>query len=137
MYRRELYVGGEWVRPAGGDVFPVISPSTEEVVGEAPRATAADIDRAVAATRAAFDDGPWPTMAPDERADVLARTVELLRKREADIAGITVDETGCAISQAPTAQTGLVAPVFDHHYAGSSAASSSSARWSPASAPAW
>ena len=117
MYRRELYVGGEWVRPTGGDVFPVISPSTEGVVGEAPRATAADIDRAVQAAREAFDGGPWPRMAPHERADVLARAAELLRKRESDIAGITVDEMGCAISQAPTAQTGLVAPVFDY-YAG-------------------
>jgi aldehyde dehydrogenase (NAD+) len=117
MYRRELYIGGEWVRPAGTEVFRVVSPSTEEVVGEVPLATVADIDRAVEAARAAFDDGPWPRLSPGKRADVLARAAELLRKREADIAGITVDEMGCAISQAPTAQTGLVAPVFDY-YAG-------------------
>jgi aldehyde dehydrogenase (NAD+) len=115
MYRRELFVGGRWVPPAGTERFGVISPSTEEVVGEVPVATGADIDRAVEAARAAFDEGPWPRMAPDERADVLARAAELLRKREADIAGVTVDEMGCAISQAPTAQTGLVAPVFDYY----------------------
>src|SRR5262245_24622617 len=108
MYRRELFVGGRWVPPAGTERFGVISPSTEEVVGEVPVATDADIDRAVDAARAAFDEGPWPRMAPDERAEVLARAAELLRKREADIAGVTVDEMGCAISQAPTAQTGLV-----------------------------
>jgi aldehyde dehydrogenase (NAD+) len=115
MYRREFFVGGRWVPPAGTERFGVVSPSTEEVVGEVPVATAADIDRAVAAARTAFDDGPWPRLAPAERADVLARAAELLRKRTDDIAGITVDEMGCAISQAPTAQTGLVAPVFDYY----------------------
>ncbi|HEY8527662.1 MAG TPA: aldehyde dehydrogenase [Acidimicrobiales bacterium] len=117
MYRRELFIGGEWVAPADPEPFGVVSPSTEEVVGEVPLATDADIDKAVAAARAAFDDGPWPRMAPAERADVLARAAELLRKRESDIAGITVDEMGCAISQAPQAQTGMVAPLFDY-YAG-------------------
>ena len=117
MYRRELYIGGTWVPPAGSERLDVISPSTEEVVGQVPVATNADVDRAVEAARTAFDDGPWPRMSPDERADVLVRAAELLRKREADIAGITVDEMGCAISQSTTAQTGLVAPVFEY-YAG-------------------
>ncbi len=115
MYRRELYIDGRWVTPAGSDVLPVVSPSTEDVVGEAPLATDDDIDRAVAAARGAFDDGPWPRMAPDERAGVLARAADLLRKRAADIAGVTVDEMGCAVSQATASQTGLVAPVFDHY----------------------
>ena len=115
MYRRKLYIGGRWVPPASTERFGVISPSTEEVVGEVPVTTDADIDGAVEAARTAFDDGPWPRMAPIERADVLARAAELLRKREADIAGVTVDEMGCAISQAPMAQTGLVARVFDYY----------------------
>jgi aldehyde dehydrogenase (NAD+) len=116
MYRREFFIGGQWVEPAGSERFGVISPSTEEVVGEVPLATSIDIDRAVVAARHAFDNGPWPRLAPEERADVLARAADLLRKREPEIAGVTVDEMGCAISQAPMAQTGLVAPVF-HYYA--------------------
>jgi acyl-CoA reductase-like NAD-dependent aldehyde dehydrogenase len=117
MYRREFFIGGTWVPPAGGGRFPVVSPSTEEVVGEVPLATAPAADRAVGAARAAFDDGPWPRLAPEVRAGVLARAAELLRKREADIAGITVDEMGCAISQSRQAQTGMVAALFDY-YAG-------------------
>jgi acyl-CoA reductase-like NAD-dependent aldehyde dehydrogenase len=117
MYRRTFFIGGRWVEPTGHDRQAVVSPSTEEVVGEVPLALEADIDDAVSAAREAFDDGPWPRMAPAERADVLARAADLLRKRTDDIAGITVDEMGCAISQAPRAQTGLVAPVFDY-YAG-------------------
>jgi acyl-CoA reductase-like NAD-dependent aldehyde dehydrogenase len=115
MYRREFYIAGSWAQPAGSDRLGVISPSTEEVVGEVPIATRADIDSAVAAARSAFDDGPWPRMTPGERADVLARAAAVLRKREAEIAGVTVDEMGCAISQAPRAQTGLVAALFDYY----------------------
>src|SRR3954451_6565612 len=115
MYRRTFFIGGRWVEPAGDDRQPVVSPSTEQVVGEVPLAVDADIDHAVSAARAAFDDGPWPRMSPAERAAVMARAADLLRKRTDDIAGITVDEMGCAISQAPRAQTGLVAPVFDYY----------------------
>jgi acyl-CoA reductase-like NAD-dependent aldehyde dehydrogenase len=117
MYRREFFIGGSWVAPSGGDRLGVVSPSTEEVVGEVPTATTADIDRAVAAARSAFDDGPWPRMTPCERAAVLEAAATILRKRGADIAGVTVDEMGCAIAAAPRAQTGLVAPLFDY-YAG-------------------
>ncbi|OXR47033.1 Geranial dehydrogenase [Nocardia cerradoensis] len=115
MYRREFYVGGTWVPPAGDERFAVISPSTEEAVGEVPVARTADIDRAVAAARTAFDDGPWPRLPPGERADTLARAAELLRKREADIAAVTVDEIGCPVSQSRQAQTGMVAALFDYY----------------------
>jgi len=111
QFRRE-------VAPADHERFGVVSPSTEEVVGEVPLATTADIDRAVGAARSAFDDGPWPRMTPGDRADVLARAATILRKREAEIAGVTVDEMGCAISQAPRAQTGMVAALFDYYAGG-------------------
>jgi acyl-CoA reductase-like NAD-dependent aldehyde dehydrogenase len=117
MYRRAFFVGGRWVDPAGTERMAVVSPSTEDVVGEVPVAVDADIDRAMEAARTAFDEGPWPRMAPAERSEILARAAAVLRTRTDDIAGITVDEMGCAISQAPRAQTGLVAPVFDY-YAG-------------------
>jgi len=115
MYRREFFIGGTWTGPAGRGWLDVVSPSTEDIVGGLPVATTADIDRAVDAARTAFDHGPWPRMAPGDRADVLARAATILRKREAEIAGVTVDEIGCAISQAPRAQTGMVAALFDYY----------------------
>lgn len=115
MYRREFYIGGRWVPPAGDERFAVISPSTEETVGEVPVARTADIDRAVAAARTAFDEGPWRRLSPGERAGTLARAAELLRTREADIAAVTVDEIGCPVSQSRQAQTGMVAALFDYY----------------------
>ncbi len=68
-----LFIGGEWVSPSGTGTIDVINPTTEEVVGRVPDATEADVDKAVAAAREAFDNGPWPRMAPAERADILTK----------------------------------------------------------------
>jgi acyl-CoA reductase-like NAD-dependent aldehyde dehydrogenase len=115
MHRHEFYIGGRWVRLPGTERFEVISPSTEEVVGEVPLARTDDIDRAVSAARQAFDEGPWPRMSPAERGEVLARVADLLRKRESDIAQVTTDEMGSAIGHAGRSQHGLVARVFDYY----------------------
>ncbi len=115
MYRREFSIGGEWVEPAGSERFDVVSPSTEAVVGQVPVATEADIDRAVDAARTAFDEGPWPRMAPAERADLLEQAAAMLGKRASDIAGITTDEMGSAIGHAARSQTGFVGPLFQYY----------------------
>ena len=55
LVRDKLYIGGEWVDPAGDGTIEVVNPSTEEVVGRIPEGTPEDADRAVKAARAAFD----------------------------------------------------------------------------------
>ncbi len=115
LHRDAFYIGGAWVAPCGEETLTVVSPSTEEAVGSVPVATPADVDRAVDAASRAFTDGPWPRMAPSERAGILARAAELLAERTPDIVAVTTDEMGCAISQAPQAQTGLVAPLFRYY----------------------
>ncbi|HEX5945614.1 MAG TPA: aldehyde dehydrogenase [Acidimicrobiales bacterium] len=113
--RRAFFVGGTWVEPSATERFGVVSPSTEEVVGHVPLAEPADVDRAVRAAREAFDEGPWPRTPPAERAEVLRRAAAELRDRTDDIAFVTATEMGCAISQAPQAQTGMVGRVFDYY----------------------
>jgi acyl-CoA reductase-like NAD-dependent aldehyde dehydrogenase len=55
IVREQIYIGGEWVDPAGGGgVLEVIDSTTEEVMGQVPEGTAADVDRAVAAARSAL-----------------------------------------------------------------------------------
>src|SRR5204862_39023 len=80
------------------DTIEVINPATEEVMGRAPDATAADVDRAVAAARRAFDEGPWPTMSVDERADALAKAADNLRNRQEEISTLITSEMGSPIS---------------------------------------
>ena len=69
----QLFIGGRWVAPSSDSVIEVISPVTEEVIATVPEAQPADVDAAVAAARRAFDEGPWPRMAPAERAAALLR----------------------------------------------------------------
>jgi hypothetical protein len=58
----ELFIGGRWQAPSNGQRLTVISPHTEEPIGETPEAGPGDVDKAVTAARKAFDDGPWPRL---------------------------------------------------------------------------
>ncbi|WP_101523270.1 aldehyde dehydrogenase [Nocardioides houyundeii] len=69
----KLFIGGHWVEPSTEAKIEVVSPITEQVIATVPAAAEADMDRAVAAARKAFDEGPWPRMSPAERAEVLTR----------------------------------------------------------------
>jgi len=98
--RLELYIDGEWSRPLTGKQQDVINPATEERIGSAPEAGIADTERAIAAARAAFDDGPWPLMTMQERAGYLARMIDWLAEREGVLAGLCVAEIGAPLGLA-------------------------------------
>lgn len=90
----KLFIGGKWTEPSTDQVIEVRCPATGEYVGKVPLASAADVDAAVAAARAAFDNGPWPTTPPKDRAAVLAKAAQLLEERKAHFAKLLADETG-------------------------------------------
>ena len=89
-----FFIGNEFVAPAGPDRIEVINPATEQLLGSCPAGTPADMDRAVAAAREAFDHGPWPQMSPTERADAIARLSAALQGKAAEIADIITKENG-------------------------------------------
>ncbi|MFE5739690.1 aldehyde dehydrogenase [Streptomyces celluloflavus] len=93
----KLLVGGVWTAPATSDVLFVRSPHDQSLVGVVPEASVADVDRAVAAARAAFDHGPWPRLAPEERRRVVARFNELHSARADELASLITSENGSAI----------------------------------------
>ncbi|MCG3754001.1 aldehyde dehydrogenase [Amycolatopsis sp. Poz14] len=101
-----LFLGGEWVRPESTERIEVVSPFTEQVVAQVPSASRADVDRAVAAAREAFDRGPWPSMPVEERAAVLRRFEAGLADRAEDFAALITEEMGCPISQTRASQAG-------------------------------
>ena len=92
----QLYIDGKWVDASSDEVLDVINPATEGVIGQVPQASVADIDRAVAAARTAFDDGPWPRMSPQERSAALLRFVQALQDRRAEIVDLIIAEAGAA-----------------------------------------
>jgi aldehyde dehydrogenase (NAD+) len=106
--REKVYIGGEWVAPAGAEAIEVVEPATEEVMGRVPRGTAADADRAVAAARAAFDG--WAATPLEERAGWLRRLHEGLVARSDEIGTLIAREVGMPISMATLVQA--IAPAL-------------------------
>jgi acyl-CoA reductase-like NAD-dependent aldehyde dehydrogenase len=100
-----LFVGGQWVSPAGSGLLDVVSPSTEEVVGRIPEGSAQDADRAVQAAAAAFP--AWAATPPRERARLLQRLRDGLAARSEEIAQTITGEVGMPIGLSRTIQAGL------------------------------
>ena len=91
-----LYIDGQWVDATSDDAVAVVNPATEEVIAHVPQASVGDVDRAVAAARRAFDEGPWPGMSPRDRSDALVRFVQTVADRRADLVDLIVAEAGSA-----------------------------------------
>jgi aldehyde dehydrogenase (NAD+) len=109
-----LYIGGDWVAPEGTDTIGVISPVSEEVIAHVPDGTEADIDKAVAAARIAFDRGPWPRMAPVERGEILRKAAAQIMAETADLAEIITQEMGAPITFSNLGQ--VMAPMMIFNY---------------------
>lgn len=100
MKRYRMFINNEWVDAASGKFFPANDPSTEEVIAEVPDARAMDVDRAVAAARAAFDSGPWPATTAQERGRILFRLAERVRKEAGMLAELESRNSGKPIVEA-------------------------------------
>src|ERR1700687_1831359 len=96
----QLYINGEWVDSKSNRTFPVYDPATEEVIAQAPDANAEDVNRAEAAAKAAFEDGPWATTTAQERGRVLFRLAEKVRQNLPALAELECRTTGKPIVEA-------------------------------------
>jgi len=113
--RSELFIGGAWLKPSSDATLDVISPFTEELVYRVPEAREADVDRAVAAAREAFDRGPWPRLAPTERADRMGKLLGALQARSVEIATTISTEMGSPISWSQMGQALASQMVLDYY----------------------
>ena len=96
----QMYINGEWVDSASNQTFAIIDPATEEVMAQVPYANAEDVDRAVAAAKAAFETGPWASTTPQERGRVLFRLAEKIRQNAAKLAEVEARNCGKPIVEA-------------------------------------
>jgi len=112
--QERLFIGGDWVEPSTTATLDVISPHSENVIARVAEGREADMDRAVAAAREAFDHGPWPGMTATERADVMGRLLALLQERSAELAVTITNEMGSPISFSHMAQVMAANMVLDY-----------------------
>ncbi len=110
LVRDKLFIGGEWVDPAGDGTIEVVNPATEEVVGRIPEGTPEDADRAVKAARAAFD--AWSQTPAEERAAYCATIGAKLAERGDELAALITTEMGMPIGLSKMIQAGLPAVTF-------------------------
>lgn len=110
------YIDGAWVESDGGTRHAVIDPSTEQPVSEITLGSAADVDKAVAAARHAFDS--YSQTSVEDRVALLERIIEEYKARMPDLAAATSEEMGAPIGFATAAQV----PAGLGHFIGTLAA---------------
>ena len=105
----ELLIDGRTVAGADG-AYPIVNPSTEQVVGDAPEASVAQVEEAAAAAKAAFHN--WSRTTPEERANLLDRLADVVRSHVDELIPLVQAETGATQRVASTMQVPIVAQRF-------------------------
>ena len=95
----DLYIGGQWRHASDGGTRDVINPADGSVAAVVDEATPADARDAVAAARAAFDDGAWAATPVGERAALLDRVAELLQRDKEQLATLETRDTGKTLAE--------------------------------------
>ena len=104
VHRMQFYIDGAWVDPATPKSRPVINPATEQAMYDIALGSAADVDKAVAAARRAFESFSQTTR--DERVALLTRIVEVYKSRMKDLGAAVSDEMGAPLAFAEKFQAG-------------------------------
>jgi aldehyde dehydrogenase (NAD+) len=110
IVRDRLYIGGEWVEPAGSGTIEVIDSTTEKVIGRIPEGTPEDVDRAAQAARTGFE--AWRQVPIESRIEACTAISAALAERGDEIAALIAAEVGMPLAQARTIQAGLPAMDF-------------------------
>jgi acyl-CoA reductase-like NAD-dependent aldehyde dehydrogenase len=90
----KMYVDGKWSDAQDGKTYALPNPATEEEIAHVPDAGVADVERAVAAARRAFDEGPWPRTSLDERIALLRRIADIIERRKEEFRHVLVAAHG-------------------------------------------
>lgn len=98
--RGRLLIDGEWVEAAGGRTFEVRDPSSDAVIARVAEGDSIDVDRAVSAARAAFDDSEWSRMKPVDRERLMHRLADLIEKNADELAELESIDNGKSIVMA-------------------------------------
>jgi acyl-CoA reductase-like NAD-dependent aldehyde dehydrogenase len=108
----QLLIGGKWTDASGG-TYDVVNPATEEVVGRAPDATAADARAAAAAAREALP--AWSSTPVAERSALLRKTAEAIRAKAKELLPLVIAETGATAAVGSRMQVPQAAVRFLHY----------------------
>jgi aldehyde dehydrogenase (NAD+) len=103
--REKIFIGGDWVEPAGADPLPVVNSTTEETIATIPGCTPVEVDHAVDAARGAFEE--WSTTPRAERAEAMAAIAAGLGERAEELTDTITQELGMPRKLTKMIQVGL------------------------------
>jgi aldehyde dehydrogenase (NAD+) len=101
------WIDGAWEDGQGTSVLTAVNPSTAQPIRDIQMASVAQTERAVLAARQAFDSGPWSTVTPRERADLLLELADLMERNFDDLVEVIVTEVGSPITLSRSMQVGM------------------------------
>ncbi|MEV0598085.1 aldehyde dehydrogenase [Streptomyces sp. NPDC050315] len=110
------FIGGRWVEPASGEYFESTNPATRQALYRAARGNAVDIDRAVAAAKAAFEDPGWRDLSQTRRGHLLRRLGDLIAENAEELARMETQDNGKLLREMRGQLASL--PEYFHYYAG-------------------
>ncbi len=98
--QQQVLIGGDWSKASGNAMIEVFNPADGQTISAIGDSAPDDVDRAVRAARVAFEEGPWATMKPNERARIIYRIADLMESRAEDLAQIETLDNGKPINYA-------------------------------------
>ena len=112
----DLFIDGQFVPSQGGSRFDSVNPASEETISQITEATAEDVDRAVAAARAAYDN-VWSKLSGAQRGKYLFRIARLIQEQARELAVLESMDGGKPIRESRDVDVPLAAAHF-FYYAG-------------------
>lgn len=114
MNQYQMYIDGELCGSESGQTLESVNPATEQVIAAFPKASVQDMERAIASSRRAFDQGDWFRMPLSERAAYLVRIAHLIREAAFEISKIETLDTGKTSKQTTFIDIPVAANAYDY-----------------------
>src|SRR5271165_3168017 len=108
----KMLINGRWVEAASGKTFPTYNPATGEILSQVAEGDREDIDRAVKAARAAFENGPWRKISPSGRGRLIWKIADLIEEHLEEFAQLESLDNGKPLKVARVADVPLAADLF-------------------------
>ncbi|HTV48068.1 MAG TPA: aldehyde dehydrogenase family protein [Phycisphaerae bacterium] len=117
VHQTKMLIDGKWVDSVSGRTFETINPTTGEPIARVAEGEKADVDKAVAAARKAFDKGPWRKISARERGKLINKLADLIEKHQEELAQLETLDNGKPINDSRAADLPLTIDCY-RYYAG-------------------
>ena len=107
----KMLIGGEWTDASDGNTREILSPATGDAIADVPEGTAADVDRAVAAARKAYDE-TWSDATPGERMRALLKMADIVEEHGDEIGRLESENVGKVLALTMSEEIPVIADQF-------------------------